>query len=175
MGNFFKRIGDFVSNLFSTTVKDVEIYAVQANNLLNGIKAAVDSPTGQTIEGIIDTIIPGAATVFKTWLPDLFIAAGWVQAEFSKSQSQIVADGFNYLSNVAHPGIKAGNYNTVVANMTSKLAEIDGVSLPVQHALIIPQPIYLGLPLNNISAIVTPVPQVAVMPDPAAISTETPG
>lgn len=124
-------------------VKDeAETVLTTADKFVTEVLTFAASPTGQTIESIIETFIPAnLVDAAKLWLPKLFVDLKWATAETGKTDSQIISDGLGYLASTTG-NIKASQANTLAANVASFISDNQGTGLTIQQTLTAAQPIH---------------------------------
>src|ERR1700761_2833166 len=83
---------------FLHLIKDEGEKALQiANSIVNSILAFEQTPTGQTIEDIIEGLIPAELkSAFVLWLPVFLKGLKWASDEVSKLDDEILQDGLGY-------------------------------------------------------------------------------
>jgi hypothetical protein len=134
--DFLKKAAEVVKNLFShNKLKD---YAHIADDLVNKIKAAEGSPTGQVIENIIEAVIPastGLISAIKLALPKL--QAALLNVEEGKIPHELEAEFLNWLQSLKGKDAVAyaGVLTTINAWVQKQLAENSGIPLSPADAI----------------------------------------
>lgn len=127
----------------------LENAATIATNAVNGLKNFIASPTGQTIEGVLESI-PGIApylTDVLNFLPTLVVQLGWAKAEFTKSPAQILTDGVTTAVNAATANVKATNLAVLSAHINTFVSGLSQAPISVQAALSVTPTVYTTTPV----------------------------
>lgn len=117
----FQKIGSIISGFFSKELPVVEDAFSKASGVVNVIKTFLGSATGQTIEAIFELALPGLSTTIIAALNTFFTDFGIVQAELSKTPSQIAADGLNAISKLTGDSktLALSNVSAIIGNAAS--------------------------------------------------------
>lgn len=158
VGKFLVKIGTAIIH-FLTGVKDeAEIIYEAANNILNGLKTFAASPEGQIIEATIESFVPASFLTELTTviLPKIFIGLGIVKEEIGAPLSKIVIDGFDALAKL-DPDIKIAQMNSINALIAVALGSAQGITIPIQQALTVAQPVHA--PVAGITEVTITAPE----------------
>lgn len=157
-GKVANSIASFVSKVVTVApgvVIDIEhalaTAAQVANNLVNGLKAFAATPEGKLLEDVITSIVPAqwVADIVK-YLPIIIQDLGWATAEFNKSSAQLVTEGIQKVLAHPNPDVIATHMASLQAHINTKVASLQGVTVPVQASLSQAHVVYLGLPDSDV-------------------------
>lgn len=158
----------------AVAVTDIEAVVENAadigNNVVNALKNFIATPTGQSIEQIINNI-PGVGpyvTDVLNFLPTIVVALGWTKAEFTKSPQQVVIDGVTAAVNAITPNVKATNLATLAAHVTDYVQVLSGAASNIQLALAAAPAVHANLPTEV-------EPTISNMPNSAPSNVVIPG
>lgn len=153
----FKKIITAISGFFSKELPVVEDAFTKASGIVNVLKTFLGTATGQTIEAIIELVLPGLGVTVINALNAFFTDFGLVSAEVAKTPSEIAADGLNALSKLTGDSktLALSNVSAIIGNAAS------GTESTLQQAIVALPVVYNPNVLN------TPVAAPASTPNPA--------
>ena len=139
----------FVSNLFSKILNWIKGAEAKlkpvldiAENILNALKTFDASALGQTVEGLIETVIPastGLINAFKLQLPVWLIKLNWITNEDNKTFDQQWTDALAYLDTLKGGSEYAVQLNSLKALFTEFFAGNGKDVVNIQQALTLAQ------------------------------------
>lgn len=136
--NFFQKLG----KLEHTVETWVRAAIIQANGVLNNVKAIEGSPTVQTLEQLllpaVENVFPAAhIPAIIALVPKAFTIFNLVAAEAGKTDVQIVLDGLAALKakGKIDPVAYAAILNGINAWLTVQSSALSGSPVPIQDAL----------------------------------------
>jgi hypothetical protein len=144
IANFFKKVLSWLEGAEKALAPVLDI----AENLLNGLKNFEASPAGQTVEALIESIVPASTGLINAvklqlpvWLKDL----GWVKDETNKTLDEQWADAQAYLASIVDPNVRATQLNALKSLFTHFFATntgatVNGQQFTIQQALVLAQP-----------------------------------
>lgn len=118
----FKKILTAIQGFFTKEVPVVETAFNNAKGLVNVIKTFVGSATGQTLEAIIELVLPGASTAIFTALNTFFTDFGIVDKAATGLPSEIAAIGLNAVSKLTGDSktLALSNVSAIIGNAASQ-------------------------------------------------------
>jgi len=161
--NFFQKVANavvsFVSNIWkkAPTVmadaeKAIESATQVAVNVTTAIKNYAASPTGQTIEAVIGTVVPAQwVQGFINVLPTILTYLHLLEVELDKPLRDQINDALLKV-NTASADSTAVTWAALQAHSAVHFAGVQGIDYPVQAALTSAHVAYLGLPEDNTQA-----------------------
>lgn len=134
----FKKILVSIGSFFTKEAPVLETAISGAIPAVNIIKTFLGSATGQTIEAIIEALLPGTSTVVISGLNELFTSMGTITPTGTECPADLAAMGLNAVAKLTG---KAKVY--ALSNITSIIAnEADnangGTSTPQQTIVAVP-------------------------------------
>lgn len=114
-----------------------------AETALNALKTFDSSVAGQTIESIIEGVIPastGLINAFHLQLPVWLVELNWIKNETGKTLTEQWEDVQSYLNSISDPDVKASQYNTLKALFLKFFGSNTGEPVTIQQALTLAQP-----------------------------------
>lgn len=152
--SIFTTIGNAISNFFKKEVPVVENAFAKATSVVNIIKTFLGSANGQTIEAIIEALLPGLGTVIIADLNIFFTDFGLVTNELTKSPPDIAADGLNALAKLTgnSKAIALQNVASIIGNSASNAT---GGNSTIQQASVAIPLVYNPTLLDNVGSTVS--------------------
>lgn len=141
----FKKIAAWLKGAEKVLAPSIQI----AENLLNALKKFEASPLGQTVNVLIETLIPastGLINAFQLQLPVWLIDLGWIKNEAGKTLDQQWQDAQAYLNSIIDPNVKATQLAALKALFTNFFVQNSGVTVSpnteftINHAMVLAVP-----------------------------------
>lgn len=111
--------------------------ATIADNLVNGFKNEIETPTGKTILSIVKDIVPAAyVNTVLGFLPNLVTGLNWVKGVFTSWENEaLVQSALTTAVNAATADIKASNLITLQGHINTQLTAAMGAPLSIQASV----------------------------------------
>ena len=111
--------------------------ATIADNLVNGFKNEIETPTGKAILSIIEDIVPiQYVNTVLTVLPSLVTGLNWVKGVFTSWENEaLVKSALTTAVNGATADIKASNLITLQGHINTLLTTAMGAPLSIQASV----------------------------------------
>lgn len=135
-----------ISSLFHkvlTWIKGAEDKLHPAIKIAEDLVNALKSPQAETVEAIIETIVPastGLINAVKLLLPSILEKLKWVDTEVTKDLNSQWDDAIKYLESLKGTDEYAVQLNSLKALLTKFFAQNAGQDLTIQQALVLSQP-----------------------------------
>jgi hypothetical protein len=156
--NIFQKIGSAISGFFQKELPIVENAFASATAVVNVIKSFDGSITGQTLEAIIEALLPGTGSAVISGLHTFLRDFGLVTAETTKTPAQVAADGLNAIANLTGNSkvLALSNLATVIGDAASNA---NGGNSTLQQAIVAVPLVYKPTLLDSIGSAVSQVAQ----------------
>jgi len=161
VASFVKKQISAIPGEAQSIVATIEGTTTIANNLVNALKNWVDSPEGQKIGQVIQSV-PGIGPyvgLVYNFLPTLLVDLGHVQAEFTKSPEQIVEDGVTALVKANTSAVKATNLIALQAHINTELSAAAQAPISIQAAVSLAPTVYDGIGVSKAPLTIAPAPE----------------
>lgn len=97
--SLFSKIGAAISGFFTKELPVVEHAFISAEKAVNVVKTFMGTATGQTLEAVIEALVPGVGTAvfagLNVFFKDFGLVTTTIDNEKNKTPAEIAADGLN--------------------------------------------------------------------------------